>query len=120
MAQAGYVSSVIRAPRTGASVKPSNNPVRAAQAEFVTVLAGHPPCPIPLFAKSNDLEHRADHLRAVLNALSAYVVTILDDTAQNVPGGIDCRFVKALLSDLTTEVAGIAQNAAEDLAGRLA
>jgi hypothetical protein len=120
MAQADYVSSAVRAPSTGASAKPSTNPVRAAHAEFVTVLAGHPPCPIPLFAKSNDLEHRAHHLRTVLNAVSAYVIAILDDTAQNVPGGIDCRFVKALLSGLTTEVAGIAKNAAEDLAGRVA
>ena len=48
MAQADYVSNAIRALITGAGAKPSTNPVRAAHAEFVATLAGHPPWPIPL------------------------------------------------------------------------
>jgi hypothetical protein len=50
MAQAEYVTSAIRAPITGAGAKPSTKPVQAAYAEFVAVLVGHPPRPIPAYA----------------------------------------------------------------------
>ena len=70
----------------GASAKPSASPVRAAHAEFVAALAGHPPRPIPIDADAIDLEDRADHLDKVFGALSVYVAVILDDTAQNIPG----------------------------------
>ncbi|MGO9681186.1 MAG: hypothetical protein ACLPTZ_00985, partial [Beijerinckiaceae bacterium] len=101
MAQADYVSNAIRALITGANAKPSTNPVRAAHADFVTAMAGNPPWPIPLFADASDLEDRADHLKTVLAALTVYVTAILDDTAQNVLGGLDLRQIDALLSDLT-------------------
>jgi|GEM_PF-5066237 hypothetical protein len=42
MAQADYVPKPIRALITGAGAKPSTNPVRAAHAELVAALAGHP------------------------------------------------------------------------------
>ena len=42
MAQAEYVTNAIRALIPGAGAKPSTNPVRAALAEFVAALAGHP------------------------------------------------------------------------------
>ena len=70
---------------------------------------------IPLFADASDLEDRADHLKKVLNALSAYLTTILDDTAQNIPGGLDLREIDALLSDLASEVAGTIGHAADAL-----
>ena len=120
MAQADYVSSAVRAPSTGASAKSSTNPVRAAHAEFVTALAGAPPWPIPLFADAADLEDRADHLKKVLDAVSVYVTTILDDTAQNIPGGLDLRSIDALLSDLTSDVIGTIQRAADAVAERSA
>jgi hypothetical protein len=59
-------------------------------------------------------------LKKVLNALSVYVTAILDDTAQNVPGGLDLRQVDALLSDLTSDVTGTIQRAANSMAGRVA
>jgi hypothetical protein len=114
MAQADCVSNGIRAPNTGASAKLHSTAVQAAHAKFVTALAGHPPSPIPLFARAADLEDRADHLKTLLNALSVYVTAVLNDTAQNVPGGLDRRFVAALLSDLTSEAIGIVQNAADE------
>ncbi len=124
MAQADYVSSAIRALITGANAKPSTNPVRAAHADFVTALAGNPPWPIPLFADVSDLEDRADHLKTVLDAVSVYVTALLDDTAQNVPGGLDLRQINVLLSDLTSDVSGTIQRAAdamaENMAGRIA
>src|ERR1700686_3453128 len=44
----------------GARSRPPASPVRAAHAEFVAALAGHPPRPIPLEADPLDLEDRAD------------------------------------------------------------
>ncbi len=118
MAQANYVSNAVRALITGAAAKPITNPVRAAHAEFVAALAGQPPWPIPLAADATDLEARADHLSKVLNAVSVYVTAILDDTAQNLAGGLDLRQIDALLSDLVSDVTGTLQRAAEGVAGR--
>ncbi len=120
MAQADYLSNAIRALITDAIAKPSTNPVRAVHAEFVATLAGHPPLPIPLDPDATDLEDRADHLKKALDALSVYVTAILDDTAQNVPGGLDLRFTDALLSDLASDVTGTVRRAADALAWRLA
>jgi hypothetical protein len=119
MAQAEYVSNAVRALITGASAKPSTSRIRAVHAEFVAPRAGHPPGPIPLDADAIDLEDRADHLNKVFTALSLYVTAILDDTAQNIPGGLDLRHIRALLSDLAS-VTGTIQLAAEGMAGRIA
>jgi hypothetical protein len=89
-------------------------------AEFVAALAGHPPRPIPLDADAIDLEDRADHLDKVFGAFSVYVAVILDDTAQNVPGGLDLRDAEGLLVDLASDVTGAIQRAADDMAGRVA
>jgi hypothetical protein len=120
MAQADYVTNAIRVLITNASAKASTNPVRAAYAEFVAALAGHPPRSIPIDADAIDVEDRADHLNKVLNGLSAYLTAILHDTAQNVPGGLDLRQVNALLSDLASDVSGTLQHAVERMAWRVA
>ena len=120
MAQADYVTNAIRVLVTNASAKPSTNPVRAAYAEFVVALAGHPPRPIPIKPPVVDLGDRADHLNKVLNALSAYLTAILDDTAQNVPGGLDLCQVDALFSDLASDMSGTLQHAFEHMAWRVA
>jgi hypothetical protein len=112
MAQADYVSNAVRALITGAGVKPL--------AEFIATLAGNPPWPILLYADASDLEDRADHLKKVLDAVSVYVTAILDDTAQNVPGGLDLRSIDALLCDLASDVTGTIQRAADPVAGRVA
>jgi hypothetical protein len=118
MAQAKHVPSAIRAPITGASPKPST--IQAAYAEFVAALAGHPPRPIPVYADAVDLEDRADHLNKVLTAWSVYLNAVLDDTAQNIPGGLDLRQIDALISDLASEVTGTLQQAVEHTAWRAA
>jgi hypothetical protein len=121
MAQAEYVSNAIRALVTGASKDPSTTtPVRVAHAEFVATLAGHPPRPIPVDADGIDLEDRADHLDKVLSALSVYLTLILDDTAQNVPGGLDLPPIEAVLADLAADLTGAIQHAADGMAGRIA
>ena len=96
------------------------NPVQAAHAEFVAALAGHHPRPLPVDTDAGDVADRADHLNKVLKTVSAYVVAVLDDTAKNVPGGLDLRQIDALLSDLVSEVSGTLQQAVEVLAGKVA
>jgi len=120
MAQADYMTNAIRALITGATAKPSTNPVQAAYTDFVAALAGHPPRPIPVYADAVDLEDRADNLQKVITALSVYLTVILDDTAQNVPDGLDLGQVDALLSDLASDVTGTLQHAAERMAWRVA
>ena len=80
-----------------------HKPRPGAHAELVAALSGHSPRPIPIDADAIDLEDRADQLNKVLNALSAYLTAVLDDTAQNVPGGLDLRKVDALLFDLASD-----------------
>ncbi len=118
MAQADCVTTAIRALLTGASAKSSTNPVQAAHAEFAAALAGHPPRAIPVDAV--DLEERADHLKQVLNALSAHVTAVLDDTAHNVPGGLDLGQVDAFLSDFASDMTGTLQHPVERMAWRVA
>jgi hypothetical protein len=101
-----------------ASAKPSASRVCTAHGELVAALAGHPPRTIPLEADAIDLEDRVDHLSQVLGALSVYVAVVLDDTAQNVPGGLDLPHVEAVLADLASDVTGAIQHAADDMAGR--
>ena len=120
MAKANHEINANRASITGACTKRSTSLVRTAHAEFVTAIAKNPPWSSPLFADATDLEDRADHLKKVLNALSVYVTAILDDTAQNVPGGLDLRQVDALLSDLESEVTGTVQSAADAMPWGLA
>jgi hypothetical protein len=103
-----------------ANARQSASPVRAAHAEFLLALAGHPPRPIPIDADAIDLEDRADHISGVFSALSTYLAVILDDTAQNVPGGLDLRDVEGLLADLASDSSGTIQHAAEGMAGRVA
>jgi hypothetical protein len=119
MAQADYVTTAVRALITGAEGKPSTNSVQAAHAEFVAVLAANPPWPIPVGVNATDLEDRADHLKTVLDALSVYVTAILHDTAQNALGGLDLRYINALLSDLASDVTGTVRRAADAIAGRV-
>jgi hypothetical protein len=120
MAQADYVNNAFLALVPGATAKPSTNPVRATHVELVSGLAGNPPRPIPVDTDVVDLEERAEHLKQVLHALSVYVTAILDDTAQNVPGRFDLRYIDALLSDSVSDVTGTVRHAAAGMAGRVA
>jgi hypothetical protein len=101
-----------RPPLSEASV----SSVGAVHADFVAALAGQPPRTIPIEADALDLEVRGDHLEKVLGALSAYAAVVLDDTAQNVPGGLE---LPAVLSDLASDVTGAIQQAADGMAGRV-
>ena len=123
MAQAEVVSIARRARITGAQAKPSTapvgRPVRTAYAEFLAALGEHPPRPIPILADPVDLRDRADHLNQVVDGLAAYLTVILDDAAQNTPGGLDLSDAEAILVDLASDLSGAIQRAAEEMAGRV-
>ena len=119
MAKVDYVTNAIRALSTGSSAPPSTNSVGAAYAAFIAALARHPPRTIPYDPDAADLEDRADHLNRLLTALSTYLNTVLADTAQNVPGGLDLRQFDSLLSDLTSDLTGTLQHVAEDMGRRI-
>src|SRR4051812_5106262 len=114
MAQAKHVITAILAPVTGAASKSSSDTIRLAHARFVSALVGHPPRPIPLIPRPADLEERADHARKVLDAFSDYLISLMDDTAEDVAGGLEIQYIKAALSDLSSDVVGIIQGAAND------
>jgi hypothetical protein len=86
----------------------------------VAALAEKPPRAIPLLPTPVDFEDRAEHLGSVLTAISLYLTAVLEDTAENVPGGLDLRYAEAALSDLMSDVVGTVQQAANDLAWGLA
>jgi hypothetical protein len=93
--------------------------VVAAHAEFLAALASHPPRPIPIDADSIDLHDRADHLSVVVSGLAAYLAIVLDDTAQNSPGGLDLTDAEGVLADLASDLTGAILNAADEMAGRV-
>jgi hypothetical protein len=123
MAQAELVYIAGHARITGAPPKPStapvSSPIRTAFAEFLAGLREHPPRPIPMIADSIDLQDRADHLNEVLGGLAGYLTVILDDTAQNAPGGLDLCDAEAILADVAYDLSGAIQRAAEEMAGRV-
>src|SRR6516164_3417960 len=123
MAQAELVSIASRARFTDAHQNPSTIPagchVEAAYTEFLGTLAAHRPRRIPVEADSVDLQDRADHLNALFGELAAYLAMVLDDTAQNTPGGLDLTDAEAILADLASDLTGAIQHAAEEMAGRV-
>ena len=122
MAQAELVSTARRGWITGANAIPSTtaggNPV-AAHTELLAALAGHPPRPIPVDADAFDLEDRAEHLSSVFGGLAAYLAIVLDDTAQNVRGGLELPDVEVILADLASDLTGAILNGADEMAGRV-
>jgi hypothetical protein len=93
----------------------STSPVRAAHTELVAALAGNPPRPICIDVDSDDLHCRADHLEKVFAALHDYLTAIVADTAQNIPGGLDRRYLDNLFTDLSSDALGVIRNAADEM-----
>jgi hypothetical protein len=89
--------------------------VEVVRGKFIAALMRGSQRAMPLNACSVDLEDHADHLMEVLGAVSGYVAAILDEVAENVPGGLDRRSIDALLCDLFSEVTGTLRNAADAL-----
>lgn len=86
--------------------------LRATHRALVMTLASCVPAPLPLFPHAVDLADRRDHVETVLNAFALYLGDVLDETAQNVPGGIERKFIDSLWCDLVSEVLGTLQSAA--------
>ena len=116
MAQAECITTAIRELMSRGRPPKSTNPVRLAHTEFVTALAGNAPVPIYADVDSEDLDGRADHLEKVFAALHAYLAVIVDDTAQNIPGGaLDRRSLDNLFQDLSADALSAIRNAAEEM-----
>jgi len=106
MAQAEYVTKSIRVPIPGVNANLCTSLVR--HAEFVAALSGHSSQTIPLDGDVVDLEDFADQLDKVPNALSVYVIAILD------------WHIDTVVSDLASDMSGTIQHAAAGVAGRIA
>ena len=120
MAQAKHVPTAIPAPKTGANTPASSNFARTAHFELIAALLRSVPRPVPLFASAADLEGRAEHLGAVHEAVSTYVRALLADTAHNVPGGLELRYIEGALAELGSDITGAIRQAANDSAARFA
>jgi hypothetical protein len=82
-------------------------------------MAERPPRPIPLEADSIDLQDRAEHLSALFGGLAVYLSEVLDDTAQNAPGGLDLTDAEAILADLAADLSGAIEHAANQMADEM-
>jgi hypothetical protein len=113
------VTEVQRRDQPPKSTTHVGRPMAVAYTEFLDGLARCPPRPILIEADSIDLQDRADHLSAVFGGLTAYLAVVLDDTAQNAPGGLDLTDAEAILADLASDLTGAILNAADEMAGRV-
>jgi hypothetical protein len=91
------------------------DPLRSAHAQLLAALGSGPPQPLPLWVAASDLEERAEHLRELLGAVSAYLRVLLGDVMLNVPCELDLRSIEALSCDLQSEVTGTMQLAAASI-----
>jgi hypothetical protein len=115
MAQAEYTTTAIRELMSRGLPPKSTSPVRAAHTELVAALAGNLPRPICADVDADDLLCRADHLEKVFAALHVYLTAIVADTAQNIPGGLDRRYLDNLFIDLSSDALGVIRNAADEM-----
>jgi hypothetical protein len=118
MAQAERISMAIRELMSRGRPLKSTNPVRAAYTEFISVLAGNVPHPIPRDANWDALEHRANHLRRVFAALHVYLTAIVAETAQDIPAStLDRRYLDSLFKQFSADVQGAIRDAAAEMRG---
>jgi hypothetical protein len=116
MAQAETISTAIRELMSRGWRAKCTSPVRLAHVEFVAALAGNFPHPIYADVDSEDLDARADHLEKVFAALHVYLIAIIADTAQNVPGGtLDRRYFDNVFRHLSADALVVIRNAAEEM-----
>jgi hypothetical protein len=116
MAQAVCISTAIRELMSRGQPPQSTNPVRAAHTEFVAALAGTLPHPIPIAVDSDDLDGRAEHLEKLFAALHVYLMAVIADTAQNIPGSaLDRRYLDNLFQDVAGDAIGMIRHAAQEL-----
>jgi hypothetical protein len=92
--------------------------VATAHADFLTRIATLRPNRIVYNADRSDLEERAEHLQAILNATALYCAEVVADTVYcSEPGLIDGKYLVGLISDLAGDVVGGLLNASEEMQG---
>ena len=116
MAQADSITTAIRELMSRGQPPKSTNPVRTAHAEYVAVLAGNAPYPIPSAFDPANLDDRADHLQKVLAALHVYVAAITADLAQNIPPtSVDRLYLDQLFEQFSSDALRVIRNAAAEM-----
>ena len=116
MAEAERITTAIRELMSRGQPPKSTNPVRAAHAEFVAVLAGNAPHPIHSAFDPADLDDRADHLRKVLAALHVYVAAIAADLAKNISAtSVDRLYLDQLFEQFSSDALRVIRNAAAEM-----
>jgi hypothetical protein len=116
MAQANGITTAIRQLMSRGRPPKSTSPVRLAHTEFVATLAGNVPHPIYAQADSDDVDGRAARLEKVFEALHAYFIVIISDTAQNIPGGtLNRSCLEHALQDLSADALCVIRHAAEEM-----
>jgi hypothetical protein len=105
--------------RAGARPVPGFSNVQTAHVDLLARLTLAKPNRIAYEADRRDLEERAVHIGAVLNATLDYVGAVVRDTAHVVPGGAlsqsDQKYVLNLITDVASDVVGFIANAADNL-----
>ena len=112
MAQADFLPNAIRTPITG--VHPSSS-TRSAHAELVAVVEGKSPLPV---LHHSGIENSAEHRNKLITWLPVHVTGIIDDTARNMPGGLDLRQIEAVFSDVASDLTRTIQHVADEMTGR--
>ena len=116
MAQAECIITAIRELMSRGQPPKSTNPVRAAHAEYVAVLAGNAPHPFHSAFDPADLDDRADHLRKVLAALHVYVAAIAADLAKNISAtSVDRLYLDQLFEQFSSDALRVIRNAAAEM-----
>ena len=91
---------------------------RDAHAALLAKLAADPPQVIRFVADADDLEARSKHIEDVLDAVTAYITAVMNDTDASTSGGLGAAkldWLLAGLADLRGDAAGLCEIAADTI-----
>ncbi len=108
MAQANHSSTTTRGP----GARPT---IQAAHTALIGCLAANKPHRITGNADALDIRDRAEHLEAVLAAVTEYALAVVTDTANDTLGPVDRRTIQNRLVALASEVVGAVTTAAMEV-----
>lgn len=104
-----------RAEPTPTRFTPPGATILGAHAHLIERLGDNRPAHLQAayIADADDFTQRAEHLRRLMTAVSMYVDTALEDIARSSNIELDRTYLIGLLDDLTADVCGSLENAAE-------
>ena len=97
-----------------------NAHIAKAHADFVTALAARKPAPIPREPDPEDFIARAVCCEALIERVTAHLIALIEDAADNDPGGFirDAELADSIgahLGDLKSDITGTFEQIAERL-----